>query len=171
MSISRDLDRYLSKRKSPSTFSMKFDTSDDDSWLSGFFNKKTKDEVPEDELSLDEKEKLEMMEEDIKESEEEIEKVHEFEEELEEEQEERVGLYHQLLGMFKRSDKEELEDDDDEVVVFETDEVKDDFRILAAIQLKWFERLPLRHKMAFKDSDDYKQYVAILERRGVARKR
>ncbi|MDD9953274.1 MAG: hypothetical protein OXR66_02985 [Candidatus Woesearchaeota archaeon] len=160
--INRDLDRYLRSRKTS------YVPSGAKSWWEKVFTKAKQEEM--EDLSEEEAEKLEEIEEEIQHGEEELEAAHEYEQELEVEQERRVSLYHQVLNFFKRQHHEPEEESFDEVAI-EEDEVHADMKRLAEIQMKWFERLPLRAKMDFKDSDDREELLEILERRGVARKK
>ena len=63
-----------------------------------------------------------------------------------------------------------MHEDFDETAI-EEDDVSTDFKRLAEIQMKWLDRMSLRAKMDFKDSDDRGEMMEILERRGVARKK
>lgn len=176
--INRDLDRYLRKRKNPDAFTFSFDVSagepsggEQTSWWDKMFSPKPK-EAPKEKLSPSEMRRLEAMETEIKAGERRIRDVEEYEHALEEEQEEKVSLYHQVLRFFQQSHKS----DDDQIETVEIDfeeneNVQDDFRKLAQIQLRWLERLPRRVKEDFMNSPDYDELASIYERRGVAKRR
>lgn len=161
--INKDLDRYLRGKKKGYA---------GPSWWDGMFSPKPK-ELPRDELSPAEMRKLQSMEMDLKREEEKMKTVREYEHELEDDQEEKVSFYHKMRRMFGRDERA----DTDDVVELPEEAPKhdtgvvDDFRTLAQIQMRWFDRLPTRVKEEFKESDDYRKYVEILQRRGVAKKR
>ena len=168
--INRDLDRYLNKRKDGDSYTFEVPGG---SWFDKVFAQQEEAPLPKEDLTPAEMQKLDAMEEELHEDEARLEAVHEYEEELEEEQAEKVGLYHQLTRFFKRNPKP-IEDEPEIVDVGfdeEQEDVVDDFRALAAIQVKWLERLPRRVKGEFLDSPDYDEFTSILERRGVARRR
>lgn len=158
--INRDLDRYLNRRKDGVRYT-------GPGWFDKMFSQAEEEEKAE--LSPKERERLEEMEEDIKKREHELEVVHEIEEELEEKQEEEVTLYHKFMRLFKREPQEEHAMEEVEIPV--VDDTHDDFQRLAEIQVRWFSRLPVRFKQAFKESEDFQELVEIYERRGVARKK
>lgn len=157
--INRDLERYLRKRREQ--------PYSQPGWFEKIFSATSEEERQE--LTKEDREELEHMEQDIHHGEETIEKVHEIEEELEHEQEERVGLYHQIMRFFRRGEHAPRIEEDDIEIVPEEDS-KDDFRKLARIYQTWLGQLPLRKKQAFMESDDYEEFREILERRGVIRK-
>ncbi len=177
--INRDLDRYLKKRKEPQgTFTVSFDSptgSTESSWWNKIAGSKLEPVEDTEELTPEERVKLESMEGDLRETEERVEAVEEYEDELEDDQERKVSLYHQVLGLFrKRHHPSENEDIDEIEMPEETlidSNTNEDFRALARIYLRWMERLPKRVKDEFLESEDYDQMTEILTRRGVARKR
>jgi hypothetical protein len=170
MGINSDMDRYLRDRRRSKTFEV-VNSRSGPSWWDNIF--KARKEIP-NEFTPEEEAKLHAMETEIKQGEAQLERASpQQEQELEAEQEKRVSLYQQFVRLFQREHK--LEDAYEQVeqqpaAVIDAS-VADDFRTLAGIQMRWFDRLPTRIKDEFKESDDYKKYVEILQRRGVAKKR
>lgn len=160
MGMNSEMDRYLRQRRR----SKGFYEPEQSFWASWF--------APKERLAENDKVVLETMETDIKKGQEDIEHVQHIEEQLEEQQEARVSLYERFLRLFQQEQKveEEFHELQQNVVVNDT-AVTDDFRALAQIQMRWLDRMPTRVKEEFKESDDYHQYVEILQRRGVAKRK
>jgi hypothetical protein len=151
MGMNGDMDRYLRDRKKPRP---------SDNWWTNMFSRKQ--EFPHDEELA-----LQSVEKEIRHGEEHIHEMKHEEELLEEEQEQRVSLYEKLVRMFQREKHHEYAEEIEMPVPDAA--TTDDFRRLAQIQMRWFERLPTRVKEEFKESEDYKAYKEILTRRGVAK--
>jgi flagellar biosynthesis/type III secretory pathway protein FliH len=167
MGFHDDMDRYLRQRK------REYRSMDEPSWWSKMFAAKPK-ELPYDELTEEERAKLESMEHDIKQGEEQLKRASPDEQaHLEEAQEERVSFYQQIRKLFNREHKaEEAYDEFEHLPAPAVDTaVTDDFRELAKIQIAWLSRLPPRVMEEFKQSPDYAKYVEILQRRGVAKRK
>lgn len=175
MSFNNEMERYMRDRKRRS-LSYTGDGVESPTWWDRvFFPKK---EEPRDQLTADEMAKVTAMEQDIKKGEERLEDAEgpEQHEELADKQEARVGLYERFLRMFQTERK--MEEDYEHIsgeqlhgtTIVNSPDVTEDFKSLALIQVKWFERMPTRVKEEFKESEDYLKYKDILQRRGVAKK-
>ena len=133
-------------------------------WLSSIFRSQPKsipqEEVQED-LTPEEMEKLEHMEDEIEEIDEDI-------EELEEKREGLVARFLQSMRLFRHkspplTDDEILED----VVPVIDEDVKETLKTLH----KWLEKLPNNELRAFRVSDDFQSYKAILEKYGLIKEK
>ncbi len=182
--LNKDLDRYLSSRRESSSWNL-------------FSPRKAKpkkvDEVPEglsheriyvipgkpakggpnmeEDLSPEEMRRLEAMQRDL-ERVNRAERAHpEYQAELEEERE---SLLERFFAFFRGAERrrklaakaEELAFQE-EAMVREAEEVK---RILKVVH-HWLERLPAEEKKAFKQSPDFQEYKAALEKYGVAKRK
>lgn len=165
--MNRDMDKYLRSRKNNRGYQDR-----GPSWWNSIFSPKPA-ELPVEDLSPTEMQRLQSMESDLKKTERKIETVKAIEHDLEEEQEQKVGFYHHVRRFFGQTHSPEHEEEaftmPNTPVVDAS--VSEDFKRLAAIQMRWLDRLPSRIKDEFKESDDYHTYVEILQRRGVAKKR
>lgn len=145
------------------------------SFWSRFFS--TKKQLPEDELTADEKAKLEAMERDI-DAVEEAEERTTNPEEIEALEEAREGMIERFLSNL-RFFKHKHQVDDEAMAVMEAEqrleeekaEMDDDVKEVLRIAHTWLGKLTKRQKDAFKESEDFKQYVAVLEKYGVAKKK
>ncbi len=171
MAFNDDMDRYMHGRRR--SYAAKIDTKGSGWWERTFFPRKDSDNFTHDEIV-----KVTAMEQDIKKGEERLsaaETPHE-QEMLAEKQEERVSLYQKFLGIFKVERK--MEDEYQTIngeqlhakVQAPEPAITEDFKTLAQIQLRWFERMPTRIKEEFRESEDYEKYKEILMRRGVVKK-
>ena len=167
--FNRDLDKYIQRRNDPDTFSVSFTGGD---WLNKLI------QSSDDDFDSQEERELRAMEGEIATGAAQLEAVHEYEHDLEDEQERKVGLYHQIMGLFKRTHTEPQGDDveiadmpDMSEFDMQSSNHTDDFRTLAQIQLRWLDRLPRRAKNEFLDSEDYAEMTEILQRQGVARRK
>lgn len=158
--MNSEMERYLRQRRRSKGF-----YEPEQPFWTGWF-------APKERIAEEDKVVLETMETDIKKGADEIEHVQHIEEQLEERQEARVSLYERFLRLFQQEQKveEEFHELQENVAVNDT-AVTDDFRALAQIQMRWLDRMPTRVKEEFKGSDDYHQYVEILQRRGVAKRK
>jgi hypothetical protein len=160
MGMNSDMDRYLRERRRSKGF---YEPAKP--FWNGWF-------APKEKVAEEEKMVLDTIERDIRKGEEDIEHIQEVEHKLEAQQEERVTLYQRFMRLFQHEQQVEEEIHElQQTTVVNDAAVTDDFRKLAQIQMRLFERLPTRVKEEFKDSDDYHAYVEILQRRGVAKKK
>lgn len=176
MAFNDEMERYMRDRKRRSMTYTGDGASQPGWWDRVFFPKK--EDAPRDHLTPDEMAKVTAMEQDIKKGEERLEDADDTTHEtLADKQEARVGLYERFLRMFQTERK--MEDDYEHIdgeqlhgttVIKNDPDVTEDFKTLALIQVKWFERMPTRVKEEFKESEDYLRYKDILQRRGVAKK-
>jgi hypothetical protein len=174
MGFNDEMERYMrGRRRRAHDYSSGTEATGQTWWDRVFFPKK--DEAHE--FTPDEMAKVTAMEQDIQRGEEHLEAAETpgQHEQLAEKQEERVSLYERFLRMFRfeRRMEDEYEHIDGEQLhgaAMNAPDVTDDFRTLATIQVKWFERLPKRIKEEFRESDDFDKYKDILQRRGVAKK-
>jgi|GEM_PF-6582659 len=175
MAFNDDMDSYLRGRKRGRALEFVNRPRDGPGWWDQLWAPKPR--APEEDLMPDEQAKLEAIEHDLDRGEVRIERARDpaQQAELSMEQEDKVSFYHRLRGLFAKERKvedayDELEHSEPMNVVIAAD-VTDDFRTLASIQVRWFDRMPTRVKDEFKTSEDYEKYVEILQRRGVARKK
>ena len=172
MAFNDDMDRYMHGRRR--SYTAKADTNGSGWWERTFFPKKDSDNFTPDEMA-----KVTAMEQDIRHGEERLAAAETpyDQEMLAEKQEERVGLYQKFLGMFKVERK--MEDEYQTIsgeqlhptkVQAPEPAVTEDFKSLAQIQMRLFERMPTRIKEEFRESEDFEKYKEILMRRGVIKK-
>ena len=166
-SINREMGSYLRRRKGSGIleFSRAASASGGSSWWSDLLSR----------VRRSEQDDLLMMEDELKAREVEIEQVKELGQELAEDQEREVSLYHRLRSLFSR--KPVPDDDEAEFAAAQaaeaaenTPDVQADFRDLAQIQMRWLGRMPSRVMQEFKESEDHRKLIDILQRRGVAKK-
>jgi hypothetical protein len=174
MGFNNEMERYMRDRRRRTT-QYSINSPEGPSWWNKVFFPKP--ETPSGELTPDEIAKVTAMEQDLKKGEERLEEAEtpEQHEELAEKQEARVGLYEKFLGMFKVERK--MEDEYESIAGEQLHgnapadpNATEDFKTLARIQLRWFDRMPTRVKDEFKESTDYAKYKEILQRRGVVKK-
>lgn len=130
------------------------------SWLSNLFARRIPQERIPDDLPVTEAKVLEDMEEEIEEIDHEI-------EELEEERESLWTRFLKSMRMSRHRTEGEIKDDLlDEVIPVMDEEMKETLKLLH----KWLEKLPPSDMNAFKRSDDFQQYKAMLEKYGLIKK-
>ena len=170
------MDRYLRNRRRNRAFELARGPGEP-SWWDALFS--TRKNIPHERFTPEEEAQLHAMETEIKQGEAQLEHASPAQEpQLEAAQEQRVSLYQQFVKLFRREHQveavyEQFEHFEPQPVapVVPDTSVTDDFRTLASIQVRWFERMPTRIREEFKESEDYPKYVEILQRRGVARKK
>jgi len=166
MGFNDDMERYMRNRNRAKPA--------EPSWWSKMFSDKK--QIPQDEFTPDEELELQRMEQELKQDATRIARAApEEQEHLKDEQEQKVSFYQRVRRLFAK--EERLEDEYEQVEQMKQSApqndpaVSEDFRTLAQIQLKWFDRLPTRVKEEFKESEDFGKYKDILKRRGVAKER
>jgi hypothetical protein len=170
MSMNNEMDRYLRGRRRKKAFAFINQREGGASLWSRLFAPRP---LVEEDYTPSEKAQLHAMETEIKKGEKKLEQALPSEEsELAEMQEERVSLYTKFTRLFQREHKvEDAYEQLETAPVTQDVTATEDFRKLAQIQMRWLERMPTRVKDEFKESDDYKAYVEILQRRGVAKRK
>jgi len=177
--FNKDLDKYLRQRKD-SKLSLRFGrkkNSDEPqpSFWDRFFKKNEEKQIPSEDLTDEERERLEAMEDEI-ESVKELESADpEHAEIYEEARESMLERFFQSLRLFKH--KHQLEDEEEQVleaeehIEEEKQQVDEDMKEVLKITHRWLEKLSKRNKEAFRESEDYEKYTDILVKHGLARRK
>ncbi len=173
----KEMDKYIKQRKD-SKISFRFGKKNSEEPQPSFWDrifKKEEKQIPSEDLTEDEKARLEAMED-------EIEAVRELEsadpehtEIYEEARESMIERFFQSLRFFKH--KHKLEDEEEHVLEAEEEleeekqQIDEDMKEVLKITHNWLEKLSKRNKDAFKESEDYQKYTNILVKHGLARRK
>lgn len=168
--FNRDMNKYLSKRRENNLelFSKPKKSEDwtpKESWWQSLFKKKN------NKLSSIEKAQLNQIEDEIV-------MIDNIEEEANEEEyemleEERESLVQKFFNMFRFFERRhDLEDKAEQINHIEEEVIPSidaDVKEILKITHKWLEKLSMKEKHMFRESKDFEQYKAILERYEIAR--
>ena len=133
------------------------------------FGTQHKDDMIDEDLSEDEKVRLEKMEHKIERIDEAEREHPEVAPQLEREKE---SLVSRFFGMFKGYEhKHEMDRKMGQLEVYEAESAAKDEEVKKVLRIvhKWLEELPPDEKGAFRRSPDFQEYKALLERYGLAR--
>lgn len=176
--FNRDMDKYIRQRKDSKLslrFGRKKNSDEPQPSLWDRFFKKDEPQIPSEDLTDEERERLEAMEDEI-ESVKQMESADpEHAEIYEEARESLLERFFQSLRLFKH--KHQVEDEEEQVleaeeeVAQEKQEIEEDVKEVLKITHKWLEKLSKRNKEAFRDSEDYEKYTDILVKHGLARRK
>lgn len=169
--FNRDMEKYLSKRRELNLdlFKPKRETNKwekKESWWQSLFKNNSKSK-----LTPIEKAQLRQVEDEIVM----IDNMEEYanEEEVEVLEQERESLMQKFFGLFRLFErKHDLEEKAEQINYVEEQVIPSidaDVKQVLKIAHKWLEKLPMKEKRNFRESDDFKQYKAILERYEVAK--
>ncbi|MBD3209253.1 hypothetical protein GF367_02450 [Candidatus Woesearchaeota archaeon] len=128
-------------------------------WLSSLFQRKVPEEqVPED-LPETEAKVLEDMEDEVE----------EVDHEIEELEEKRESLWSRFLKSM-RSSRRAAEGESSEDALAASPPIDEDVKHVLKLLHGWLEKLPHTDMQAFKASDDFQRYKAVLEKYGLIKK-
>ena len=160
--INDEMESYLDKRRSQERHARKVRSTDDgpmdedsssQNWFAGIFRKRIPDKVEEN-LPEEQATELEEMEHEMK----------EVDDEVEELEEKREGILGRFLKKM-RGEKEMPEDLEDA-----TPEIDPEVREVLKTLHKWLGKLSPGDLRAFKQSPDFAQYKALLEKYNLIKK-
>lgn len=125
------------------------------------------DELEED-LTDEEKLKLEEIEGEIEALEDEESDLEAMEEDVEERKEGFLSTLSRMINVFKKEHDHSDEDfDEDFMDEPSTPELDEDVKEILKITHSWLEKLPVRQKKLFKDSNDFERYKELLAKHGL----
>jgi hypothetical protein len=173
--FNKDMDKYLRTRKEEK-LTFRFGSKDGEpGFLSSLFKKEKEEQIPAEDLTEEERERLEAMEEEIEAAEMMEEEDPEHAEIYEEARESMIERFFQSLRLFRR--KHQLEDEEEHLLEAEEEfeeekqRIEEDVREVLKITHTWLEKLTPKQKTAFKNSKDYERYTEILVKHKLARKK